>query len=466
MKKNILFFLVIFSGFFQPVYGQSTRSSFGVSVGTTNFWMQNILNNNLSYNYGNFGLSYQYKIDSSYYVYANYVNGGVPDNTGNLIGNYNELKSTYDKFNVSIFKHLYTNSKFLIAAGAGIGFQKSYFQCYNCNIFSNFRQDYNVNVALNLERKISKSASIFLLMEAAGSVYNDLSDSKNIVINNPLGGYDVIKNSNSTQVNISLGLKINIQNKFLDDADKDLVKNKLDKCPDTPKGTKVNSEGCPIQVIRLDTDEDGVIDSLDRCPSTPKGEIVDVAGCSQSQLDDDNDGVFNNKDKCPASSKGIKVSIDGCEIIEDKDGDGVLDKFDNCPTEKGLKSNNGCPEVSETIEKKVLEIANEINYVTNKADLLPASLLKLNELIIILLENPDLNIIISGHTDDVGTDESNLTLSEKRTQSVIDYLTKKGILNDRMTGLSFGESKLKVMEYSDAAREINRRVELKVYKKK
>ena len=118
------------------------------------------------------------------------------------------------------------------------------------------------------------------------------------------------------------------------------------------------------------------------------------------------------------------------------------------------------------IEKKVIEIANEINFVTNKADLLPSSLAKINELILILIENPEFNIVISGHTDDVGSEEFNLTLSEKRTQSVIDYLINKGIAKDRMVGLSYGESKLKVNDATEDARSVNRRVEIKVYLKK
>jgi OOP family OmpA-OmpF porin len=48
----------------------------------------------------------------------------------------------------------------------------------------------------------------------------------------------------------------------------------LDKCPDTPKGVKVDANGCPI-----DSDGDGVPDSLDKCPDTPKGVKVDANGC-------------------------------------------------------------------------------------------------------------------------------------------------------------------------------------------
>ncbi len=54
------------------------------------------------------------------------------------------------------------------------------------------------------------------------------------------------------------------------DSDDDGVPDSIDKCPDTPKGVKVDKDGCPI-----DSDGDGVPDYLDKCPDTPKGVKVD-----------------------------------------------------------------------------------------------------------------------------------------------------------------------------------------------
>lgn len=58
------------------------------------------------------------------------------------------------------------------------------------------------------------------------------------------------------------------------DSDGDRVPDHLDKCPNTPKGVKVDAVGCP-----LDSDGDGVPDYLDKCPGTPKGVPVDETGC-------------------------------------------------------------------------------------------------------------------------------------------------------------------------------------------
>ena len=58
------------------------------------------------------------------------------------------------------------------------------------------------------------------------------------------------------------------------DSDGDGVTDDLDRCPNTPKGVKVDAHGCP-----LDSDNDGVADYLDKCPNTPKGATVDARGC-------------------------------------------------------------------------------------------------------------------------------------------------------------------------------------------
>jgi OOP family OmpA-OmpF porin len=62
--------------------------------------------------------------------------------------------------------------------------------------------------------------------------------------------------------------------KVVMDSDGDGVPDDLDKCPNTPKGVKVDADGCP-----LDTDGDGVPDHLDECPDTPKGATVNSVGC-------------------------------------------------------------------------------------------------------------------------------------------------------------------------------------------
>jgi outer membrane protein OmpA-like peptidoglycan-associated protein len=61
------------------------------------------------------------------------------------------------------------------------------------------------------------------------------------------------------------------------DTDGDGVNDDMDKCPGTPKGTRVDAQGCPVDG---DDDRDTVLNSVDRCPDTPMGDRVDNRGCS------------------------------------------------------------------------------------------------------------------------------------------------------------------------------------------
>ena len=96
------------------------------------------------------------------------------------------------------------------------------------------------------------------------------------------------------------------------DADNDGVADALDKCPDTPAGTTVNTEGCATS--QLDSDNDGVSDDKDKCPNTPNNEDADDDGCSISQRDSDGDGVTDDKDQCPDTPNGSNVDANGCAV--------------------------------------------------------------------------------------------------------------------------------------------------------
>ena len=68
---------------------------------------------------------------------------------------------------------------------------------------------------------------------------------------------------------------------------------------------------------------------------------------------------------------------------------------------------------------------------------------------------------IEGHTDSVGADDFNLTLSQKRSDSVKQYLIGKGILDTRLTAVGFGETKPVASNKTSLGKAKNRRVELK-----
>jgi OmpA-OmpF porin, OOP family len=108
---------------------------------------------------------------------------------------------------------------------------------------------------------------------------------------------------------------------------------------------------------------------------------------------------------------------------------------------------------------------NNIFFETGKAELRPESFAELDNLVKVLNDNLSMNIAIAGHTDDVGSDEANMKLSDDRAQAVMNYLISKGIQAGRLSAKGFGESKPVVQNTSDENRAQNRRVEFTIVSK-
>ncbi len=103
-----------------------------------------------------------------------------------------------------------------------------------------------------------------------------------------------------------------------------------------------------------------------------------------------------------------------------------------------------------------------VYFATNKFDINANSKLALDKMVTIFSKYPETNILIEGHTDDVGTDAYNLGLSQKRAQAVADYLKNAGVSASRITTKWYGESQPKAENNSDANRALNRRVEFAI----
>ncbi len=126
--------------------------------------------------------------------------------------------------------------------------------------------------------------------------------------------------------------KVFIQKAGVKDSDGDGVLDDRDKCPNTPKGVKVDADGCPMKaapvaaVGALDSDGDGVLDNVDQCPGTPRGAMVDSRGCWVIEgvwFDFDKTDIKNGYAKNLAevasvfkANPGLKVVLEGhaCDI--------------------------------------------------------------------------------------------------------------------------------------------------------
>ena len=81
-----------------------------------------------------------------------------------------------------------------------------------------------------------------------------------------------------------------------------------------------------------------------------------------------------------------------------------------------------------------------VNFATNKYNINEPSKTNLNKLIGVFKEFPDTNILVVGHTDSVGADDYNMTLSKNRANAVTTYLTQSGVSAGRLSTNWFGET--------------------------
>ena len=112
-----------------------------------------------------------------------------------------------------------------------------------------------------------------------------------------------------------------------------------------------------------------------------------------------------------------------------------------------------------SIEEGQVVRLNNIFFESGKFKLLEDSFAELNRVVQFLMDNPNVNIQINGHTDDVGTDEKNFRLSLSRAAAVADYIISKGIQRSRLNVKVYGKTQPVVSNMSAESRSQNRRVE-------
>jgi outer membrane protein OmpA-like peptidoglycan-associated protein len=113
-------------------------------------------------------------------------------------------------------------------------------------------------------------------------------------------------------------------------------------------------------------------------------------------------------------------------------------------------------------DKLVVRFNSAILFDTGKSKLKPASEKDLTEFAGVLKQYPDTNIIVEGHTDNVGKKAKNKTLSETRATSVITFLDVQGVAKPRMTAVGYADDRPVGDNTTDEGRQANRRVEIQI----
>ena len=211
-----------------------------------------------------------------------------------------------------------------------------------------------------------------------------------------------------------------------------------------------------LAAATADKDKDGILDHSDKCPFTTAGTTVNAMGCAD---DSDKDGVVDANDKCPTSPVGSHVNAEGCPKIKDADNDGVADASDLCPTSAiGSTVNEfGCePTANITLDG--------VNFLTGSSSLTAESLPILDAAAATIVKNPSIQLEISGHTDNQGGSALNKNLSQRRANTVMIHLIKRGVEAGKLVSKGYGDQNPIADNATNAGRKTNRRVELKIRK--
>jgi OOP family OmpA-OmpF porin len=249
------------------------------------------------------------------------------------------------------------------------------------------------------------------------------------------------------------------------DKDGDGIPDDVDRCPNEPEDHDgfQDDDGCPDP----DNDNDGIPDALDKCPNDPedKDGFEDEDGCPD--YDNDKDGIPDRLDKCPNDPEdrdGFKDD-DGCPD-PDNDNDGIPDGVDKCPnqpeTVNHYQDEDGCPDEIPAEVKKFTGVIEGINFKTGSAEILPGSYAILDRALKVLQDFPDVNLEISGHTDNKGKAEYNRNLSQQRANSVKLYFVSRGVASNRLTAIGYGMDRPVADNTTAAGRATNRRTEFRL----
>ena len=114
----------------------------------------------------------------------------------------------------------------------------------------------------------------------------------------------------------------------------------------------------------------------------------------------------------------------------------------------------------QTVFKPV--VLPNVQFYTNSANLIPTSLSDIQQLAQHLIDTPELDAIVIGHTDNVGEAQSNLKLSQRRAETVRNVIISMGVESNRLTAIGKGDKEPKTDNSTEEGRLMNRRVEVQL----
>jgi outer membrane protein OmpA-like peptidoglycan-associated protein len=248
------------------------------------------------------------------------------------------------------------------------------------------------------------------------------------------------------------------------DTDGDGIPDKLDADPIRPEDFDGfdDMDGAPDP----DNDADGIIDQYDKSPNDPEDKDGFEDDDGVPDIDNDNDGILDVDDKAPNEAEDMDgfEDEDGAPDV-DNDNDGILDEDDKCPNEAETKNDyedtDGCPDEKPEIavEKGAALVLEGVNFASGSSRLTADSRITLDKVVRTMRDNPTIEVEIRGYTDNVGSYESNVTLSQARANAVREYLIQNGIAGMRIQTKGFGPADPIAPNDTRDGRAKNRRIE-------
>ena len=173
----------------------------------------------------------------------------------------------------------------------------------------------------------------------------------------------------------------------------------------------------------------------------------DVEVCKSG--DGDNDGVCDDWDRQLDTPAGARV--DGAGVALDTDLDGVIDLYDKCVTVPGPVENNGCPTNSSSTVSDNTRTLEGIEFDLNSDRILPSNTPILNSAVNYINSSVGTYNVI-GATDTRASDAYNQNLSERRANTVKNYLIQNGVESGKLNAIGRGEKDLKYPECEPATK--------------
>ena len=215
-----------------------------------------------------------------------------------------------------------------------------------------------------------------------------------------------------------------------------------------------------------DNDQDGVIDSQDKAPLDPEDQdnFQDADGIPD--LDNDQDGILDVSDKAPNQAEDKDGFEDEDGIPDpDNDSDGIPDTDDACPDEpeniNGYEDSDGCPDKKPemAVDKGQAIVLEGVTFASGSTQLSENAKSILDKIVRTMQSNPEIEVVIRGFTDNVGSFNSNLRISQKRADAVKTYLVSKEIGSGRVSSIGFGPDNPIAPNNTPEGRAKNRRIE-------